>query len=137
MIKFAFANSIIIVYMYSYPFIYIAVPCMNEMEYLPQFINCIKRQTIKKFKLFICVNQPQDWWEKEDKIIIESKFKKIKAINDEIRKAEKQAKREEARKKAEEKKKLEEEKAKKEAEKQDQGQEQEEKETKEQDNPKK
>ena len=65
-----------------------------------------------------------------DKETVEKQFMKIKAINDEIKKAEKLAKKEEAKKKAEKKKKkLEEEKAKKEAEEQDQdqGQEQEEK----------
>ena len=72
-----------------------------------------------------------------DKEIVEKQFMKIKAINDEIKKAEKQAKKEEAKKKAKEKKKLEAEKAKKEEEEkqgqdrdQGQGQEQEEKETK-------
>ncbi|RLC58458.1 MAG: cell division protein FtsH [Candidatus Cloacimonadota bacterium] len=76
----------------------------------------------------------------KEKDIVEKQFLKIKAINDEIKKAEKLAKKEEAKKKAEKKKKkLEKEKAKKEAEEQDQdqGQEQEEKEAKEQDNPKK
>jgi len=77
-----------------------------------------------------------------DKEIVEKQFMKIKAINDEIKKAEKLAKKEEAKKKAEKKKKkLEEEKAKKEAEEQSQGQDRdqgkEEKEPKEQDNPKK
>ncbi len=76
----------------------------------------------------------------KEKDIVEKQFLKIKAINDEIKKAEKLAKKEEAKKKAEKKKKkLEKEKAKKEAEEQDQdqGREQEEKEAKEQDNPKK
>ena len=63
-----------------------------------------------------------------DKEIVEKQFLKIKAINDEIKKAEKLAKKEEAKKKAEKKKKkLAEEKARKEAEEkqgrdQDQGQ---------------
>jgi cell division protease FtsH len=70
-----------------------------------------------------------------DKEIVEKQFLKIKAINDEIKKAEKQAKKEEAKKKAEKKKKREEEKAKKEAAEKDKKQE--DKETKEQDNPKK
>ncbi len=76
----------------------------------------------------------------KEKDIVEKQFLKIKAINEEIKKAEKLAKKEEAKKKAEKKKKkLEKEKAKKEAEEQDQdqGREQEEKEAKEQDNPKK
>ncbi len=59
-----------------------------------------------------------------DKEIVENQFLKIKAINDEIKKAEKIAKKEAAKKKAEaeKKNKLREEKAKKEAEKRDQEQ---------------
>jgi cell division protease FtsH len=50
-----------------------------------------------------------------EKEMVEKQFLKIKAINDEIKKAEKKAKKEEAKEKAEKKKKLQEEKAKKEA----------------------
>ncbi|MBC8485810.1 MAG: hypothetical protein H8D45_07185 [Bacteroidetes bacterium] len=52
------------------PVLFIALASMDEMEYLPQLISCIKKQTYKNFNLIVCVNQPNDWWEKEDKISI-------------------------------------------------------------------
>jgi len=50
--------------------IFIAIPAMNEMEWLPEFIKCLKSQSFKNFTVFIGVNQPDDWWDKEDKIHI-------------------------------------------------------------------
>ncbi|MBN2173862.1 MAG: glycosyltransferase [Bacteroidales bacterium] len=47
--------------------IFVAVPALKEQENLPGFIECLQSQTYKNFKLVICVNQPDDWWEKEDK----------------------------------------------------------------------
>jgi len=38
--------------------LYVAVPILNETELLDRFINCISFQTYKKFKIFICENQP-------------------------------------------------------------------------------
>jgi len=63
------------------PVLFIALPSMDEMEYLPQLISCIKKQTYKNFSLIVCVNQPNDWWEKEDKIsICENNQKSIKYL---------------------------------------------------------
>ena len=42
--------------------IYIALPVMDEMEYLPELINNIKKQKFKSFELYVCVNQPDEWW---------------------------------------------------------------------------
>lgn len=42
--------------------IYIALPVMNENERLPLLIQAIMEQTEKKFRLVICVNQPDSWW---------------------------------------------------------------------------
>ena len=50
--------------------IYIALPAMNELENMEQFIHCCKNQTYQNFKLVICVNQPDDWWEKENMLSI-------------------------------------------------------------------
>jgi len=78
-----------------------------------------------------------------EKEIVEKQFMKIKAINEEIKQAEAQAKKDDAKKKAKEKRRLKAEKAKKEAKKRDQGRDrdrdqgQEEEKTKKQDNPKK
>jgi glycosyltransferase involved in cell wall biosynthesis len=50
--------------------IYVAVPALNELEYLPSFIACIQSQTYQNFELLICINQPDDWWGMTDKLSI-------------------------------------------------------------------
>jgi glycosyltransferase involved in cell wall biosynthesis len=48
--------------------IYIAIPAMNEKEYLPFTLDCIAKQQCKaKMKVCVCINQPESWWEKPDK----------------------------------------------------------------------
>jgi len=44
------------------PLIYIALPVLNEMERLPMLIKAIMEQTIQHFRLVVCVNQPDSWW---------------------------------------------------------------------------
>lgn len=43
--------------------IYVALPCLEEAEYIPKFISCVRNQSFKDFELFVCVNQPEQWWE--------------------------------------------------------------------------
>lgn len=45
------------------PCIYIALPVMNEMERLPLLIQAIMDQTEKQFRLVVCINQPDSWWD--------------------------------------------------------------------------
>ncbi|MGA2823804.1 MAG: glycosyltransferase family 2 protein [Bacteroidales bacterium] len=45
------------------PFLYIALPVINEAEFLPWILGCMIRQDYHKFRVFICVNQPDEWWE--------------------------------------------------------------------------
>lgn len=42
--------------------IYIALPVMNEMERLPLLVKAIMEQTEQRFRLVVCVNQPDSWW---------------------------------------------------------------------------
>jgi glycosyltransferase involved in cell wall biosynthesis len=42
--------------------IYIALPVMNEMERLPLLMQAIMDQTVQQFRLVVCVNQPDSWW---------------------------------------------------------------------------
>jgi len=42
--------------------IYIALPVMNEMERLPLLIKAIMEQTEQNFRLVVCINQPDSWW---------------------------------------------------------------------------
>ncbi|HSV77556.1 MAG TPA: glycosyltransferase family A protein [Bacteroidales bacterium] len=41
---------------------HIAIPAMNEMEFLPETLNCLFNQTFRNFKIWVCVNQPDSWW---------------------------------------------------------------------------
>jgi len=50
--------------------IFVALPVMNEMDYLPWFIACLKDQSVNHFKLIACVNQHDEWWEDERKVLI-------------------------------------------------------------------
>lgn len=45
------------------PFLYIALPVIDENELLPRFMDCILEQTYRRFKVFVCVNQPDEWWD--------------------------------------------------------------------------
>ena len=42
--------------------IYVALPVMDEMERLPLLIQAIMDQTEQHFRLVVCVNQPDSWW---------------------------------------------------------------------------
>jgi len=43
--------------------IYIAIPAMNESEYILNTINCILNQkTTSKIKIYVCINQPESYW---------------------------------------------------------------------------
>ena len=44
------------------PQLYIALPVMNEPDTLPRTVQCIMQQDFADFKLVICVNQPDAWW---------------------------------------------------------------------------
>jgi glycosyltransferase involved in cell wall biosynthesis len=54
----------------STPVIYLALPALDELEYIPGFIECLKRQTFVNFEFFVCINQPDRWWDEEDNIPI-------------------------------------------------------------------
>jgi len=55
----------------SLPKLLIALPVMNEAENLPELINCIDQQDYQgDFNLFVCINQPDSWWDDEEKIKI-------------------------------------------------------------------
>lgn len=45
------------------PVLYIALPVINEADSLPVFLECLLRQDYSRFRVFICVNQPDEWWE--------------------------------------------------------------------------
>jgi glycosyltransferase involved in cell wall biosynthesis len=48
--------------------LYFAIPAMNEREYLPLTLDCISKQQCKaNIEVYICINQPESWWENPDK----------------------------------------------------------------------
>ncbi len=63
------------------PLLFIAVPAMDEMDMIPEFISCLRSQTINDFRLVICINQPDDWWDNpEKKLICENNHKTLKFL---------------------------------------------------------
>ncbi|MCD4745674.1 MAG: glycosyltransferase [Bacteroidales bacterium] len=52
------------------PKIYIALPVLNELDFLPKFIASVEKQNYRDFELFICINQPDKWWNDEEKSAI-------------------------------------------------------------------
>lgn len=54
-----------------FPELFIAIPAMNEYDYLPATIRAISNQVCRyKVHLYICVNQPENYWAEEEKIDI-------------------------------------------------------------------
>ncbi len=49
------------------PKIHIALPVLNESKNLPAFIDCLKAQSEQNFRLVVCVNQYESWWNDEEK----------------------------------------------------------------------
>jgi len=50
--------------------VFIALPVMDEQANLPGFIRCLELQTYRDFKLYICVNQPDEWWGSEEQLAV-------------------------------------------------------------------
>ncbi|MEI6884948.1 MAG: glycosyltransferase family A protein [Bacteroidota bacterium] len=46
----------------SLPFIHVALPVLNEPQFLRRAVECISSQTYRRFRVLICVNQPESWW---------------------------------------------------------------------------
>ena len=62
--------------------IYIALPCLDELETISNFIYDLQQQSFNDFILYICVNQPDEWWNiPEKKSICENNQKTIKYLN--------------------------------------------------------
>ena len=48
--------------------LHIAIPAINEMAYLPFTLEDISKQICTcKFTVYVCVNQPDEWWDEEEK----------------------------------------------------------------------
>jgi len=49
---------------------HIAIPACDEEEYLPRVLDVLCRQTNLTFQVWVCINQPETWWDKEDTRLI-------------------------------------------------------------------
>jgi len=47
--------------------LHVAIPAMNEADYLPETIRCLLSQTHNGYHIWICVNQPEQWWNNPEK----------------------------------------------------------------------
>ena len=47
--------------------VFAALPAMDEFENLPLFLDCYRNQNWQNKKLVVCVNQPDNWWQRKDK----------------------------------------------------------------------
>ena len=64
------------------PFLYIALPVIDEFELLPRLIDCISVQKYQHFKVFVCINQPDKWWEQaERRKICENNLQTVEYLN--------------------------------------------------------
>lgn len=50
------------------PHISVAIPLMDEQENLSRLVECLQNQTFQNFDVYVCVNQPESWWDDETKI---------------------------------------------------------------------
>ena len=48
--------------------LFVAIPALNELDYLPKTLQALEQQqTSVSFSVYVCVNQPDSWWELPDK----------------------------------------------------------------------
>jgi len=48
--------------------LFFAIPAMDEMDYLPSTLECISKQECgAEIHVYVCVNQPESWWNEAEK----------------------------------------------------------------------
>lgn len=50
--------------------IYLALPVMNEELLLPLLVESVLNQTVEEFKVIVCINQPESYWNEPEKVEI-------------------------------------------------------------------
>ena len=51
--------------------LHIAIPALDELDFLPKTLAAIaQQQTSFPFQVYICVNQPDAWWNDKEKLVI-------------------------------------------------------------------
>lgn len=65
-----------------YNHISVAVPAMDELDTMPLLIESLKKQSFGNFDLYVCVNNPDDWWNSADKTdIVNNNIQLINLLN--------------------------------------------------------
>lgn len=49
------------------PTLHIALPAMNEREFIAATLQCLAEQTYQSQEVWICINQPDAWWQDAEK----------------------------------------------------------------------
>lgn len=63
--------------------IHVAIPSMNEFFHLPGTMECLAMQQTEDFQVWVCVNQPEDWWQDvEKKEICENNSRSISFLKE-------------------------------------------------------
>jgi hypothetical protein len=66
------------------PRIYIALPILNESANINSLLDCLNSQNISELQVVACVNQYDDWWENNEKVLIcEDNLKSIEFLENE------------------------------------------------------
>jgi hypothetical protein len=53
---------------HKYSRIHIALPIVNELDYLPGLMESLLSQDYQDFHVFACVNQPDQWWDDREQV---------------------------------------------------------------------
>jgi len=63
--------------------LYIAIPALDELEFLPQTFAAIAQQKTEfPFSVYVCVNQPDEWWNDAEKVeICQNNHKLLNILN--------------------------------------------------------
>ena len=47
--------------------VHVALPAMNERDYIEETLQCLQKQTLQGFHTWVCVNQPESFWNNPEK----------------------------------------------------------------------
>jgi hypothetical protein len=50
--------------------VHVALPAMNERDYIEETLQCLQKQSLQGFHTWVCVNQPESFWENPEKVHI-------------------------------------------------------------------
>lgn len=70
----------------SKPRIHIALPVLDEYANLPLMINALGVQSVQDYQLYVCINQPESWWDDDLRLRIchdnQASISYLKSLND-------------------------------------------------------